>query len=94
MSLGEDTQSRIRNRVTRVVREHTGFSEQIAVQIAAEVLERIVDDFRGERVYVSPSRDDRRAAVRRDFNGRNHEEVCKAHGISERTLYRYLGGSG
>lgn len=94
MSLGQDTQSRMKNGITRVVRQHTGFSERIAVEIAAEILQRLVDDWRGERVYVCHSREERNAAVKRDFNGRNKDEVCKKHGISERTLYRILGGSG
>jgi len=34
----------------------------------------------------------RNEAVLREFNGRNHREVCRRHGISKRTLYRILKG--
>lgn len=33
---------------------------------------------------------ERYAAIRRDFNGVNHESVCKKYGITRRTLYRAL----
>lgn len=90
MSIGADTQSRMRTRVTRVVREQTGFNERLAVFIASEIVETLIDDFRGERIYVSPSRVERDAAVLLEFNGRNHGAVCERHDISRSTLYRIL----
>lgn len=90
MSIGADTQSHLRTRTTRVVREKTGFSEQLAVLIAGELVEILLDEFRGEQIYMSPSRLERDTAVLIEFNGRNHGEICDRHEISRSTLYRIL----
>ncbi|MDN5937876.1 MAG: hypothetical protein L0H83_04375 [Salinisphaera sp.] len=91
MSVGADTQARMRTRVTRVVREHTGFNERLALYIASEIIDALIEDYRGERLYVSASRAERDAAVLIDFNGRNHRAVCARHGVSRSTLYRIIG---
>ena len=49
-----------------------------------------------DKVYLPSGRREaikrRNEAVLREFNGRNHLEVCRRHGISRRTLYRILKG--
>ncbi|TQE91142.1 MAG: DNA-binding protein, partial [Spiribacter salinus] len=48
----------------------------------------------GARLYI-PCKDRaaRDAAIRAEFTGRNHDEVCRRHGISRRTLYRIIGSA-
>lgn len=90
MSIDTDTQSHLRTRVTRAVRQKTGFSERLATFIAAEIIDGLVDQFRGERIYIGRSRIERDSAVLIEFNGRNHTDVCERHDISRATLYRIL----
>ncbi|MCK5769484.1 Mor transcription activator family protein [Algiphilus sp.] len=92
MSIDQDTEVNVKSRMTRVIREHTGLAERIAVEMAGEAWNALVTQLGGERVYFCPSKAERDAAVIRDFNGRNHAEVCREHDISRRTLYRILNG--
>jgi len=36
------------------------------------------------------SQEERYAAIKRDFNGKNKNELCKKYGISRSTLYRAI----
>jgi len=85
-----------------VARELRLLVERLAVGIgldagaACDLAAGVERDFRsrngGCRVNV-PVRDRRRirAEVRRDFNGRNRDELCERYGISRATFYRILG---
>lgn len=90
MSLDQDTEVTIKARFVRVIREHTGFNERLATAIASEAWGALVEELRGDRIYVSPSKAERDAEVLRDFDGTNHDQVCRDHKISRPTLYRIL----
>jgi Mor family transcriptional regulator len=40
---------------------------------------------------IDTDRAERDAAIRRDFNGRNRDELCREHGISKSRLYQIVG---
>jgi Mor family transcriptional regulator len=74
----------------RLVTAHCGVESEVARTVVAEILAVFRAHFGGSEVYVPrPARYDE-ATVLRDFNGRNHDEVCKAHGIHRATLWRIL----
>lgn len=62
------------------------FSEQIEKQICS--------DYGGQAIYLPKiiCRDERRAAILREFNGRNRKELCAKHGISKSLFYNILKG--
>ncbi|MCC5809880.1 MAG: helix-turn-helix domain-containing protein [Ectothiorhodospiraceae bacterium] len=68
-----------------------GVSNQVAEDSARAVTERVMLRYGGTPQYVSKTRrQERREAALRDFSGDNHDAVCRRHGISRRTLYRWL----
>lgn len=49
---------------------------------------------RGAAVYIpAPSKVERNAAIRREFNGVNHKEVMERHGIRRAQLYRIVSAN-
>lgn len=73
-----------------VMRARLGVAPDIAQRVAGEMLQIIRAHFGGSEVYVPrPAKYDE-ATVLREFNGRNHDAVCKTHGIHRATLWRIL----
>lgn len=95
MSADDDKAAAVRTDITRAIREATGLHERFAVEISDGILHRLQQRWGGDRIYI-PSKDRaaRDAAIRAAFDGRNHDEVCRRHGISRATLYRILGQRG
>lgn len=94
MSLDQDNEHRIKSRAVRAVREATGLHEQFAAPIVDRIFDGLYEEFGRERLYLTRSKAARDADVRRDFNGTNKTAVMRKHNISQRTLYRIIGGSG
>lgn len=94
MSIDADNEQMIKQAIVTVVHESTGLHEHIAMPIAERVFDQLADRFGQERVYFTRSLRTRRERVLADFDGTNFSAVCRKHGISRRTLYRYIGGSG
>jgi Mor family transcriptional regulator len=46
----------------------------------------------GEAYIPKPDRADRRAAVLREFDGKNRKELCARHNLSKAQFYRMLKG--
>lgn len=80
--------STVHAEAVRVAQEH-GVEEARAIQIAARLVESVSTRYQGIEPYVGKMRYDR-GAVLRDFDGRNHQQVCSEHHISRSTLYRIL----
>ena len=71
-----------------------GVDCHLSGDMAAAITYRLQMLFGSTTVYfpLFTSKKERYAAIKRDFNGvDNHDEVCKKHGISRRTLYRAVG---
>jgi len=92
MSTGDDKAAAMRAEITSAIREATGLHERFATEISDEILARLMTRWGGDRLHV-PARDRaaRDAAIRAEFDGRNHDAVCRRHGISRATLYRVIG---
>jgi hypothetical protein len=69
--------------------------DQRAEELALSVMADIRQTFGGCIEYVARlDIPDRNRRVRKAFNGSNRDAVCAAFGISRRTFYRIIGGSG
>lgn len=90
MSAEHDVAVSFRYDLVRAIREALGLPENVAVPMADHIARGLTRRMGG--LYI-PSRDirrDRDSAILSDFNGRNHAEVMRTHGISKRTLYRVI----
>lgn len=75
--------------ITAVVREEVGMNELFATQIAEAILCGLRRRLGGREIYLpAPDREKRNAEIRRQFNGRNMDEVMRAFGVSADTVYR------
>jgi Mor family transcriptional regulator len=69
-----------------------GVAADLSNDIAAAITARLQKLLGSSTVYFPGNRspDQRYEAIRRDFDGRNHNAVCQKYNISLRTLYRAL----
>lgn len=92
MSADHDAAVSLRYDIVRALRECLGLPENVATPMADHIARGLSQ--RAGGIYI-PKREicqaDRDAAVRRDFNGRNRDQVMKSHGISRATFYRIIG---
>ena len=86
-----DAAVNFRNTLIRIIRSALGLPETVAVPIADELAKGLSNEMGGLYITKREIRATRDDAVRRDFTGRNHREVCRKHDISRRTLYRIIG---
>lgn len=95
MSAGDDKAAAMRNEITSAIREATGLHERFASELSDEILSRLMTRWGGDRLHVPAcDRAARDEAIRADFDGRNHDAVCRRYGISQATLYRVIGQKG
>lgn len=92
--LTEDAAMALQYELTAIVRDEIGMNEHFASQIAEALMRGLRKKFGGGQVYIPvqdrPARD---AAIRSEFNGRNHAEVCRRHRISRTRLYEIVSRS-
>ncbi len=72
------------------------FGVDRATDLTESVLRRVVTRIGGMNAYARNtvrSRKEVRAAVLREFDGNNSREVARKHGVSTRTVYRWVAGS-
>jgi Mor family transcriptional regulator len=88
MRHGRDPWEALRVDYVRIVQECTGATPDVSMRAAAELVRAFRVKFGGADLYVPrPARYDE-AALLREFDGRNVDEVCTKHGIAHSTLYR------
>lgn len=77
--------------IVTLVKESIGFNDDLAEIIAEKLLVRLQRNWGGRDVYI-PAQDskERNQAIKNEFNGVNHVEVCKKYDISLSTLYRIV----
>lgn len=90
-TIDQDAAVNFRNTLIRVIRKTLGLPEPVAVPMADELAKGLSSELGGLYIAKREIRATRDDAIRRDFNGRNHGEVMRSHGISKRTLYRVIG---
>lgn len=73
------------------LKESIGFHDTIATSLAENVVKKLQQNWGGRTIYIpAPDSQERNAAIRKAFTGRNHAEVCQQFKISLRTLYRII----
>jgi Mor family transcriptional regulator len=88
----EDAAVTLHGEITVILQEEIGFNEHFATQFAERILQGIRRRLGGQDLYIpAPDRTARDAAIRREFNGRNRDEVCRKYGISRTRLYEIVG---
>lgn len=91
MRHGHDPWEALRVDYVRIVQECTGAPPDVSMRAAAELVRAFRVKFGGAEVYVRPPDRYDEAALLREFDGRNIDEVCTKHRISRSTLYRVVG---
>lgn len=73
--------------------QHMAKGNSFTENMAEQVEQQIRSEYGGQEVYIAKrASEPRRAAVLREFNGRNRKELCKQHGLSRAQFYRMLKG--
>ena len=84
----EDSAVQLLFAVTTALREGFSLEEQAAAIMAEPIVEALRRRYGCEELYIpAPDKRARNEAIKREFNGRNREEVCRKHGVSRSQLY-------
>ena len=93
--MSSETTQYLQWKIEAVIRQSGYVQPEYAADLMHLVVDGLREDFGGSKLWIpvldKSDRDRRNEAIRKEFNGRNHYEVCRKHGISRRTLYRLTG---
>lgn len=71
-------------------------AEEEAIRVARGMVRWIAPFAGGDVLYVPKAREieraARNAAILREFNGRNRDEICGRYGIARSTFYQVISG--
>lgn len=91
-ALVEDAALQLEREFVQIVREEIGMTEQLASGFAQALVAGLRRRMGGSELWIpAPSRSDRDAAIRRDFDGTNLSEVMRRYGVGRSTVYRAAG---
>ncbi len=92
MSVSDPIAAALRRDVYEALQSSIGFKDDIAESLADAVVRKIQHRWGGREIYVSVADDsvERNVAIKREFNGNNHAEICSRYNISLSTLYRII----
>ena len=78
-----------------IVRQELAVDACAADQIAAAIMRGMRRHFGAQKIYIPEQtrqeKSERDAAIKREYNGHNLEEVKHAHNVSRTTVYRACG---
>ena len=76
--------------------QHAFTENSFTENFAEEIEKQICRDYGGQALYLPKiiDREERRAAILREFNGRNRKELCSKYELSKAQFYRALKGGG
>lgn len=90
----EDAAIQLEHDFVEIIRSRIGLNEALATIHAQEIVRGLRERRGGESLWIPASdKTERDAAIRREFNGQNREEVMRRHGISRSRLYQIVGGA-
>lgn len=74
-----------------IIREEIGFKDKFAEQFASAIARGLQRRLGGREIYI-PAEDkhDRDEQIRKEFNGRNRDEIMKKFAISKTRLYEIV----
>lgn len=86
--------SAMRTIVVRVVREHTGLNERLALPIADGIVQGLRDQWGGCAVRIPATTAGERAALIQEAAalGLKPQQIASAFGVGKTTVYRVLKG--
>lgn len=88
----EDAAVQLEHDFMTILREEIGMNESIGGIFAAAMVRGLRRRLGGRELYIpAPDRSERDAAIRRDFNGSNVDELMRRHGISRARIYQIVG---
>lgn len=93
----EETISQLTRDIAEIARDGLGVGEAEAANIAAVIVRGMRQRYGGVRLgrrglYIPvPCKEERNAAICREFDGTNAQEVMRRHGIKRSTLYAIVG---
>lgn len=91
-TLAEDAAIQLERDFVDIVREEIGMSEGFANLFAQALVRGLRRRLGGQDIYIpAPDRSARDAAIRREFNGRNLDELMRRYGVSRRRIYQIAG---
>ena len=96
-SQSQDNVMQLTYDMTEIVREGLGVTEAEAARMAETIVNGMRHRYGGVRLgrrglYIPvPCKDERNAAICREFDGTNAQEVMRRHGIKRSTLYTIVG---
>lgn len=88
----EDDALLLESEFTAIVREEVGMHEAFASQVARALVRGLRKRMPAQQLYIpAPDKAERDAAIRREFNGRNTEELMRRYDVGRRRLYQIVG---
>ena len=96
-SQSQDNVMQLTYDMTEIVREGFGVTEAEAARMAATIVHGMRHRYGGVRLgrrglYIPvPCKEERNAAICREFDGTKAQEVMRRHGIKRSTLYTIVG---
>lgn len=88
----DEMADQLRSMIAETIKEITAaLPPALALQAADGVLETLRQELGGTQLYINATDRIDREAVKADFMGNNHQNVCRKHNISKATLYRIIG---
>ena len=89
----EDAAVQLEQDFVRIVREAIGMHEDMAQLFSRALVRGLRKQLGGQEIYVpAPSKDERDAAIRREFNGQNLEEMMAKYLLSKPRIYEIVRG--
>ncbi len=87
----EDEAMLLESEFTEIVRTEIGMHEAFAAQIARAIVKGLRRVHGAKRIYIpGVDKTERNAAIRAEFNGRNHAHVMSKFNISRARLYEII----
>jgi len=92
MSVSDHIAAALRRDVHEALQSSIGFKDDIAESLATAVVGKIQQRWGGQKIYISVNNDsvERNQAIKQEFTGDNHAEICRRYNISLSTLYRII----
>jgi len=90
----DDDAVSLRFEITAILREEIGFHEQYAATLAEPIVNGLKKRFSGQEIYIAKNpRPDvalRNEEIRREFNGRNLEDMMTKYGLGKTSIYKIV----
>ncbi|MGJ7544624.1 Mor transcription activator family protein [Variovorax sp. LT1R16] len=88
----DDAAAQLEQDIITIVREETGMHLGIATMFSEALVRGLRRRLGGQELYIpAPDRTERDTAIRRDYNGRNMDELMRTHQIGRTRFYEIIG---